>query len=242
VKAFRAEYDADGGTWKGISLEEHDDSKESYEQTRRLLTTAVLEQSKVNFNPLLESPIFKASYVLEHRSWPPVEERDALLDFGNAEILILINQFRDLKIMDGFDEKEAMIQWERLKFELQQHGFFKTTTFVGFWGHVATHFDTGNLIGYSEFIKIAKVVVLIVSDTSCCERVYSLMNRLHTYLRNGLGVEKLNDLICICSNGPDLKDFDPKPALKVWRESEKRGRNTSIINRKLQSPHESFGK
>ena len=202
----------------------------------------MLEQSKVNFNPLLESPIFKASYVLEHRSWPPVEERDALLDFGNAEILILINQFRDLKIMDGFDEKEAMIQWERLKFELQQHGFFKTTTFVGFWGHVATHFDTGNLIGYSEFIKIAKVVVLIVSDTSCCERVYSLMNRLHTYLRNGLGVEKLNDLICICSNGPDLKDFDPKPALKVWRESEKRGRNTSIINRKLQSPHESFGK
>ncbi len=54
--------------------------------------------------------------------------------------------------------------------------------------------------------------------------------------------EKTDDDICICSNGPDLKDFDPKPALKVWRESEKRGRNTSIINRKLQSPHESFGK
>ena len=59
-----------------------------------------------------------------HRSWPPVEERDALRDFGNAEVLILIDQFRDLKIMDGFDEKEAMNKWERLNFELQQHGFF----------------------------------------------------------------------------------------------------------------------
>ena len=27
-------------------------------------------------------------------------------------------------------------------------------------GHVATHFDTGNLVGYSEFIKIAMAVVL----------------------------------------------------------------------------------
>ena len=65
------------------------------------------------------------------------------------------------------------------------------------------------------------------------------MNRLHTYLRNALSVESLNDLMCICSNGPELKDFEPMPMLKARLEPllelEKRGRNTSIIKRGLSS-------
>ena len=147
-----------------------------------------------------------------------------------------IDQFSELKLMEGFDKAEARRQWKILKFELPKHAFFKTMGFVRFWEHVATHWDTGNLHGYSEFIKIALAVLLVVTDTSCCERGYSLMNRLHTYLRNGLKVESLDDLMCICSNGPDLEDFDPMPILKAWLELEKRGRNLSIIQRKVASP------
>ena len=147
----------------------------------------------------------------------------------------MIEQFSELKLMEGFDKSEALRQWELLKFELPKHAFFKAMGFVDFWVHVATHWDTGNLLGYSEFIKVALAVLLIVSGTSCCERGYSLMNRLHTYLRNGLGVGSLDDLMCICSNGPELKDFDPMPILKAWLELEKRGRNTSIIQRKKSS-------
>ena len=193
-----------------------------------------MQQSKANFDPLLNSPIFKASKALEFRSWPLGDE-EALRSHGNGDILVLIDQFSDLEFMAGYDQEEALRQWELAKFELPQHAFFKTMGFVQFWEHVATHFDTGNLKGYSEIIKIALAVLLIVSDTSCCERGYSLMNRLHTYLRNGLGVKKLNDLMCICSNGPTITDFDPMPILKAWLELEKRGRNTSIIQRQSSS-------
>ena len=146
-----------------------------------------------------------------------------------------MEQFKDLKFMTGVDKDEAMRQWERLKFELPQHAFFRHTSFVGFWEQVAVHFDTGDLTGYSEFIKLALAVLLIVTDTSCCERSYSLMNRIHTYLRNRLEVKTLNDLMCICSNGPELEDFDPMPTLKAWLQLEKRGRNTSIIQRSASS-------
>ena len=152
-----------------------------------------------------------------------------------APVEVLIEQFKDLKCMVDFDRKEAMRQWERLKFELPKHAFFRHTSFVGFWEHVAMHFDTGALTGYSEFIKLALAVLLIVTDTSCCERAYSLMDRIHTYLRNRLEVKTLNDLMCICSNGPELEDFDLMPTLKAWLQLEKRGRNTSIIQRSASS-------
>ena len=234
LKSFLDEYDDDKETWRYISLEKQDGCDVSFNSTRRLLTSALVAQLRTNFGPLLKSPIFAASKALEHRSWP-VNDAVALRSHGNGEVEVLIEQFKDLKCMVDFDRKEAMRQWERLKFELPKHAFFRHTSFVGFWEHVAMHFDTGALTGYSEFIKLALAVLLIVTDTSCCERAYSLMNRIHTYLRNRLEVKTLNDLMCICSNGPELEDFDPMPTLKAWLQLEKRGRNTSIIQRSASS-------
>ena len=234
LKSFLDEYDDDKETWRYISLEKQGGFDTSFISTRRLLTSALVAQLRANFGPLLKSPIFVASKALEHRSWP-VDNAAALRSHGNGEVIVLMEQFKDLKFMAGFDKDEAMRQWERLKFELPQHAFFRHTSFVGFWEHVAVHFDTGDLTGYSEFIKLALAVLLIVTDTSCCERSYSLMNRIHTYLRNRLEVKTLNDLMCICSNGPELEDFDPMPILKAWLQLQKRGRNTSIIQRSASS-------
>ena len=77
---------------------------------------------------------------------------------------------------------------------------------------------------------------LFKSDTSkegppCCERSFALMNRIHTYLRNRLGVATLNNLMCICSLGPSIMNFDPKLILAKWLEApfmQKNGRGRSL--------------
>ena len=78
---------------------------------------------------------------------------------------------------------------------------------------------------------LASVVLLIILDTSCCERSFALMNRIHTYLRNRLGVATLNNLMCICSLGPSIMNFDPKLILAKWLEApfmQKNGRGRSL--------------
>jgi len=215
--------------WQGISLEGLDDGGDgSFATNRKVLIDSVLAHSHARFDALQQHPVFRASKALEHRTWP-IHDEAALATFGDGDIELLIDHFRELKCMVGFNRDEAMRQWQLLKFELRQHGFFNRCSYVQFWEHVAAHFDNGN--GYSEFIKIALIVLLIMVDTSCCERAYSLMNRIHTYLCNSLKVKTLNDLRCICSLGPEIKEFDPKPVLKAWLQNQKR--SLSVIKRQI---------
>ena len=82
-----------------------------------------------------------------------------------------------------------------------------------------------------QILILALVVLLIILDTSCCERSFALMNRIHTYLRNRLGVATLNNLMCICSLGPSIMNFDPKLILAKWLEApfmQKNGRGRSL--------------
>ena len=214
---FVKEYDDVHETWKGISIEKGSDMEESLEANRSLLVESVLAHTAARFDPLFNSEIFIASKSLEHRTWP-VADDDALRTHGNSSISILIKQFSDLDCMNDFDEAEAMHQWERLKFETRTLPFFKHTTYRQFWEHLLANYDKPVVV-YSEVLKIAVLVLLIITDSSCCERSYSLMNRIHTGVRNRLGIRTLRDLMCICSLGPELKDYDPKPVLKSWLES-----------------------
>jgi hypothetical protein len=61
-------------------------------------------------------------------------------------------------------------------------------------------------------------VPLVLQDL-CCERNFALMNRIHTYLRSRLGGALLNNLLCICSLGHSIPDFDPKPIVAKWLEA-----------------------
>lgn len=228
---FLSEYDAVQETWKGISIEKDDGMEVSFNANRVLLVNSVLAHTAARFDSLFKNEIFIASKALEHRRWPVYDDA-ALRGHGNNEIVVLVKQFSQLECMTGFDMKEAMHQWERLKFETRSMEFFKSTTYMQFWEHLAAHFDR-DITGYSEILKVAILVLLIITDSSCCERSYSLMNRIHTFLRNRLGVGTVRDLMCVSSLGPDVKEYDPKPVLKDWLDAGKRNRSLSIVRRQL---------
>ena len=89
-----------------------------------------------------------------------------------------------------------------------------------------------------------QITHLFKSDTSkegppCCERSFALMNRIHTYLRNRLGVATLNNLMCICSLGPSIMNFDPKLILAKWLEAPfmQKERAWAQLTGKAQRPH-----
>ena len=49
------------------------------------------------------------------------------------------------------------------------------------------------------------------------------MNLIKTDLRNRMGSDIMNDLMLISYLGPkDIKDFDPLPAIELWKSQKKR--------------------
>ena len=185
----------------------------------------LLNQAAVSFHPIL-----RAAQAFEHKLWP-IHDDAALDAFGNNDIRLLAKHFSGRDCMNNFNLDEALRQWRSLKRETRRLPFFKSCDYVQFWEHIATHYDTGGLTGYSEILILALVVLLIILDTSCCERSFALMNRIHTYLRNRLGVATLKNLMCICSLGPSIMNFDPKLILAKWLEApfmQKNGRGRSL--------------
>jgi len=66
-----------------------------------------------------------------------------------------------------------------------------------------------------------KPVALCVRSIPCssseCERGFSLMNLIHTDIRNSLLVKNVASLMFINTNGPPLRKFDCKPFVKSWK-------------------------
>ena len=90
----------------------------------------------------------------------------------------------------------------------------KENRFLQFWLRVLVHYDTE--VRYYHVLKLGLVVLLFMLDTSCCERGYALMNRVHSVDRSTLVVETVNDIMACCELGPEIADFDPKPVLEAW--------------------------
>ena len=116
----------------------------------------------------------------------------------------------------------------------------KENRFLQFWLRVLVHYDTE--VRYYHVLKLGLVVLLFMLDTSCCERGYALMNRVHSVDRSTLVVETVNDIMACCELGPEIADFDPKPVLEAWLlgplgEKSKRGR---YLHGKLKAVYDSI--
>ena len=71
-----------------------------------------------------------------------------------------------------------------------------------------------------EFPNMTKLmaigIVLPVSSVEC-ERGFSKQNVIKTRLRCSVSIERLEQLMRISLNGPNLEEFDPVPIFRTWR-------------------------
>ena len=177
------------------------------------------------FKDFMNHPALRAARALEHRHWPIHIQKDLDL-FGLKDIAVLADHFKCLSVMEDFSLAECQREWKALKRAASKLPFF-TMPFQQFWGHMIVYYN--NEIRYKNLLVLVLVVLMWVFDTSCAERGYALMNRIHDAVRNALSLEHVNDIMASILIGPDLKDFDPKDILEMWLkgprgELSKRGR------------------
>ena len=90
-------------------------------------------------------------------------------------------------------------------------------------------------MGHPNVLVVARVVLMIVSDTSICERVYSSVNRTQTKARASLNLDTICDAVTIKALGPNVSDFDPRPILEAWKTAPFKGGNGKAKGRQIDA-------
>ena len=65
--------------------------------------------------------------------------------------------------------------------------------FTEFWTHMIIHHN--DEVRFKNVLMVVLVVLMFILDTSCAERGYTLMNRVHNATRNRLSLTHVNDII-----------------------------------------------
>ena len=182
LSEFHSKFDTETDSFGGFNLEDSETGKENFELDRAEVLDCLSVYLHERFDPLLNSDILVfLRDSLEHRRWP--HDPKALESWGVRELRSFADHYSGLTSMAGFDITECLHQWRRLKIEMSGQPFF-SLPYKGFWEHLSRHYD--NIHGYPLVIKLARISLMLMPDTSCCERYVSQYNRLHNKSRSRL--------------------------------------------------------
>lgn len=205
----------------GIPLDNVEDGEREFQLDKTDIVKGLMAHLNARFEGYKNHPVLKRMSVFEHRIWPL--NGQALAAYGDEEVTWLFGHFPSLTVLQGVNIREALIEWRDLKADLIQTDQHRDLRYVEFWTWVSRSY----LNRYPTILKLILVILIIVIDTSCCERGYSLMNRTHTAERNLLKVETVNDLMAIVNLGPDVDDLDVQDMVRRWLEASQKGRKLS---------------
>ena len=104
----------------------------------------------------------------------------------------------------------------------------KNDSFSEFWKHMREHYKPR----YPWFLVLVLIARLVPIGSAECERMFSLMNRLKTDLRNRMNNSRLNDLMTVIRLAPGLDkltDEELDEWIDVWESGCRSGRYTSYF-------------
>ena len=154
------------------------------------------------FDSLLSHPVLQATRAFEHSRWPSSEQTGLVDTFGNDDIDYLLTHYAPLLVELDVDAKLAATQWTSLKREVIHDPVKAGMTREALWNRLYDHFSDRSDPGhYYHILMLHLVVSMIALDTSCCERTFSLMNRLSRFQRSKLGLAMPSTLVTIIELG-----------------------------------------
>ena len=171
---------------------------------------ALTEHLTTRFKKVLDDPVLQAMGAFHHRNWP--SSKESLADAFNDEISLLYKTYRGF--FDASETEEMVLQqWREMKEEIRKEHGLESRKFHDLWPHMLVHFDDK----YNLILRLVAVALLVPTDTSECERVFSLMNDLKTAERNSLKQATLKHLMLWHSLAKDLS-CEQVPVMAILKE------------------------
>ena len=196
------------------------------------------------FDSILEEPLLKHAEIFNSDHWPE-ESQPGFEDYGDASIDFLLAHYKTLLGYFDVDPQDAKKQWTELRRCVASSPGLNLLPNEKMWERLYDKHSQRHDPNHYYCILILHLILRVVAmDTSCCERTFSLMNRLCDGKRSRMGVAILRTLMVICSLGRDAGWKDPakipaKEIIRLWKE---RGCNKGASRRLTKLFHDgSFG-
>ena len=154
--------------------------------------------------------------ITDHNSWPRTREQLGL--YGEEDVVVLANHYRNVLNRSDFDINEAKDEWLSLKLHALNTRAMETLTKQVFWNQIYTL----NYAQFSLVLMLMEISSTMADSSSYCERGFSCMSRLQTEYRNSLDVSTVNHLMNICLNGPNPEEFVAEKAIIQWVQESQR--------------------
>ena len=167
-----------------------EDGRKDLKELKVETITHLVDHLKDRFSSVLDHPMIHAFSVFDFRHWP--SDTAALSTFGITLITELFYNYKSW--FEDATKEEVLEQWSDLKTTVNSSVGLKALPFKEMWARMITSFsDVEN--GFFFVLRLVVFMLLIVPDTSECERLFSLMNNIETADRTSLGHTTLNNLM-----------------------------------------------
>ncbi|KAL5019633.1 hypothetical protein ScPMuIL_002525 [Solemya velum] len=92
------------------------------EPERRRIIQELIDCLEARFENLHHDPLFLACRVFDHKTWPGIQDQQALLQYGAEDIKNLFQHFSVLLTNANCDQQEALSEWNDLKLHVSRNG------------------------------------------------------------------------------------------------------------------------
>ena len=168
------------------------------------------------FDNFENDPVLAAAKILEVGYWH--DNREQLAIFGEEEINVLSDHFKQLLEKNDFNQEEALSEWLDLKVLVKNN--YVNLRKQAVWQVMFSDFTER----FCNILMLIEILLVLPMSTACCERGFSCMNRIKTQYRSRLDTSTLDSLLRIGIAGVSSTAFDPQRAIALWWSSGERAR------------------
>ena len=208
--------EAENGIFKGHKITYSDRAKQRFNSIKSQFIEKLIENLNKRF-PESDENIVSCFTCLGFR---PISflSKDELESWGNSKLKVSVDHYGDEEKSPAYiDQDRSHHEWTLLKSVVLQEQYPRDQ-FQMLWSLIYKYHKEM----FPNLIKLAALAMTLPVHTEDCERGFSVQNQLKSPERNRLSPERLNTLMTISVQGPDLKTFDFKASMIHWQRQKSR--------------------
>ena len=176
-------------SFNDIAIIRGDNDLQEFQAKKRRLLDDVLQNVEERFAYLGNDPVLKAAAVLDPDIWP--EDPLELSSYGDAEIVVLVDYYKDHLSRAGCELTQIVIEWSLVKSHVSLHLSSRRTE------EVFSSIFRSLVDDCPNFLLLAEILLIWPSSTAVVERGFSSMNRVKSQMWSSMSQENMDGVLRI---------------------------------------------
>ena len=218
--------------YQDIELKDFDTKKEYVKNKKNYYLEIVKEclHSRLEEEPHSKVIFQSVPQILNCEGWSDKDE-----EFADEHIVHLCEHFEEPLKNAGTDTSIPVImeQWHLLLEFAKEFLTLTGVSYVVTWPKI---FSSPRKKDWKDLLNLISLLFTLPVSNAKLERMFSKLKRIKTLQRASLGANRLENLLRIVEDGPNVENFDAIPAMEYWANQKDRRLNQKP--RKKYAPRE----